>query len=75
MKTLKKSKARELPVGWNHQRVKQVLAHYEGQADAEAAAEDEAAFKGRPETVIELPHELLPRVRRMIAKHKAARAC
>lgn len=71
----KKPRKADLPAGWTHDRVKDVAAHYEGQSEADALAEDEAAFKGRPETMVEIPHELLPRVRRLLAKHKSARAC
>jgi len=35
------------PPGWDEERVRRILAHYELQSDEEAAAEDEAAFKGK----------------------------
>jgi hypothetical protein len=36
--------------GWDEERVKKVLAHYENQTEEEAVAEDEAAYEseGRP---------------------------
>ena len=37
----------QFPPGWDEERVRRILAHYELQSDAEAAAEDEAAFKGK----------------------------
>jgi hypothetical protein len=33
------------PAGWDEERVQRVLAHYETQSEAEAVAEDEAAFE------------------------------
>lgn len=33
------------PPGWDEERVRRVLAHYEEQTEAEAVAEDEAAFE------------------------------
>lgn len=32
------------PPGWDEERVKKVLSHYEEQTEREAVAEDEAAF-------------------------------
>jgi hypothetical protein len=60
------------PVGWNEARVRRVLSHYEKQTDEEAAAEDEAAFMGKGRTVIEVPFELMPVIREVIAQYKAA---
>ena len=60
------------PAGWNEARVRRVLSHYEKQTDEEAAAEDEAAFKGKGRTVIEVPFELMPVIREVIAQYKAA---
>ena len=61
------------PAGWDEARVKRVLAHYEQQAEEEAVAEDEAAFEDSTQTVIEVPKELLPAIRELIAKHKESR--
>jgi hypothetical protein len=52
--------------------VKRVLAHYESQSEEEALAEDEAAFEAPGQTVMEVPTEIVPAVRELIAKHKAA---
>jgi hypothetical protein len=40
-------KENKLPRGWDEERVRRVLAHYEEQTEAEAAVEDEAAFEDR----------------------------
>ncbi len=60
------------PTGWNEARVRQVLAHYEGETDEEAVAEDEAAREDTSLTLMEIPVELVPDVRRLIAERKRA---
>ena len=59
------------PPGWDEERVRQVLAHYEEQTEEEAVAEDEASFAESTQTVMEVPHELVPAIRELIAKHQA----
>ena len=58
------------PPGWDEARVQRVLAHYETQTDEEALAEDEAPFESDGPTVMEVPRELVPQVRELIAKHR-----
>jgi len=65
-------KQSEFPPGWDAERVRRVLAHYESQSEEEAVAEDEAAFETKGQTVMEVPSELVPMIRELIAKHKAA---
>ena len=59
------------PPGWDEERVRKVLAHYEEQTEEEAVAEDEAALAESTETVMEVPHELVPAIRVLIARHHA----
>ena len=65
-------KQSKFPPGWDEKRVNEVLAHYESQTEEEAVAEDEAAFEIAGQTVMEIPTELVPKVRELIAKHKVA---
>ncbi len=60
----------KFPVGWDEERVRRVLAHYEQQTEEEAVAEDEAAFEDQTQTLMEIPNELVPIVRELIAKHQ-----
>jgi hypothetical protein len=60
------------PEGWDEGRVKRVLEHYERQSEEEAVAEDEAAFEDGGQTVMEIPNDLVPVVRELIAKHRKA---
>jgi hypothetical protein len=65
-------KQSKFPPGWDGERVASVLAHYESQSEEEAVAEDEAAFETSGQTVMAVPTEIVPAVRELIAKHKAA---
>ncbi len=62
-------KQNEYPDGWDEARVRRVIAHYEQQSDEESVAEDEAAFESTSQTFVEVPNDLLPAVRELIAKH------
>ena len=44
--------ANVFPPGWNDQRVRNVLEHYEPQPEDEAVAEDDAAFADKAHTVM-----------------------
>jgi len=59
------------PPGWDEERVKRVLAHYEQQSEEEAVAEDEAAFEKNGEAMMEVAYELVPTIRELIAKHQS----
>ena len=59
------------PHGWDEERVRKVLAHYDELTEDEVVAEDEAAFESRTQTVMEVPNELVPAVRKLIAKHQS----
>ena len=56
------------PPGWNEERVRRVLRHYESLGEDEAVAEDEAAFEDSAQTVMAVPRELAPAVRALIAE-------
>jgi len=62
----------KFPPGWDEERVRRVLEHYEHQSDEEAVAEDEAAFESPTHTAMEVPVDLVPKIREMIAKRRTA---
>jgi len=64
------TKQSHFPPGWDEARVRRVLEHYESQSDEEAVAEDEASFETTTHTAMEVPVELVPAVRDLIAKHR-----
>ncbi len=62
----------KLPEDWDQARVALVLKHYEGQTDDEATAEDEAAYNATTHTTMNVPVDLVPKVRELIAKRRAS---
>jgi hypothetical protein len=61
----------KFPQGWDESRVRRVVDHYESQSDDEAAAEDQEAFESTTHTAMEVPVDLVPEVRNLIAKRRA----
>ncbi len=61
------------PAGWNAERVKKLIDHYEGMSEDEQVADDESAMAEQAgQVVVTVPEELLPAVRELIATHKSA---
>ena len=71
---MEKMNQNELPAGWDEDRVRRVIAYYEGQTEDEAAAEDDRALGQADQTVMEVPSALVPAVRELIARHQARSA-
>jgi len=57
--------------GWDAERVCRVLEHDETQSDEDAVAADEAAYEATTHTAMDVPVELVPAVRELIAKRRA----
>jgi hypothetical protein len=57
----------KFPDAWDEDKVQRVLAHYGEQTEDEALAEDEAGIQPS-ETVMNVPHDLVPKVRELIAR-------
>lgn len=60
----------KFPADWDEQKVRRVLAHYEEQTEEDALAEDEAGIQPS-DTVMNVPHELVSKVRELIAKRQS----
>jgi len=58
----------KLPPNWDEERVQEVLAHYEFQSDEESVAGEEAAYEEPSHTYMEIPNDLISKVRELIAK-------
>ena len=67
-----KAKRQKFPHGWDEARVRRVIEHYENQTEDEAVAEDEAAMRIEGQTVMLVPTELVPEIRRLIASRRGA---
>jgi len=65
-------KKSEFPSGWDERRVQELLNHYDHQTDEEAVAEHEAALSRLGYTLMEIPTDLVPAVREIIAEHERA---
>lgn len=62
----------QFPSGWDEQKVKRVIAHYEEQTDEEAVMEDESAWESSEATMMQIPLDLVPVVRELIAKQQSS---
>jgi hypothetical protein len=58
------------PPGWSERKVREVIQHYEQLSDEELAREIEAAPEITGETLVSVPTELLPAVRKLILRHR-----
>ncbi len=58
----------KFPPGWNDERVREVIAHYENETEDEQFAEIEAAREADGVTIMAVPTDLVPEVRALIAR-------
>jgi hypothetical protein len=56
------------PPGWDEDRVRRLIDHYEQMDDDSLTAEDEAAQQAEGQTLMVVPTELVPTVRELIAR-------
>ena len=61
---------KKFPTGWDEEKVGRVLGHYEKQSEEDALIEDELGVEPS-ETVMNVPHDLVPKVRELIAKRQS----
>lgn len=61
--------ATNFPEGWDEDRVRRLLGHYESQTEDEAVAEDEAVFVDKTQTLMAIPKALVPSVRALLSEH------
>ncbi len=60
------------PPGWDEERVRRVIAHYDAQTEDEQFAEIEAAREAEGVTLMAVPTELVPEVRALLARKQSA---
>ena len=61
----------KFPAGWDGERVKRLIDHYESMSEEDQAAEDDAAVEQKQgQTVVTAPEELLPAIRQLLAGHR-----
>ena len=62
----------KFPPGWDEDRVRQVLAHYDHQSEDKQAEEIEAAHQAEGVTLMAVPTALVPVVRALLAEKQGA---
>ena len=60
----------KFPAGWDEEKVRRVLAYYEHQTEEDALLDDEAGIEPS-DTVMNIPRDLVPKVRELIAKQRS----
>jgi hypothetical protein len=68
----KRARKQQLPPGWDEKRIQEVIEYYENQTEEEQAAEHEAAFTAQGQTMMVVPTELVPEIRKLIARRRGA---
>lgn len=58
---------KKFPDGWDEQRIREVIAHYEQQDEDEQFAEIESALEQEGVTLMAVPTELVPEIRALLA--------
>ncbi len=58
----------KFPPGWDAERVRRLIAHYDALDEAEQVAEDEAAQEQPSQTTVVVPVEFMPAIRQMFAQ-------
>jgi len=66
-------KENKFPPGWDEERVRRVLNHYEHQTEEQSLAEVEAAYEQEELSMMEIPNDLVPKVRHLIAEYQSQR--
>jgi hypothetical protein len=62
----------KFPPGWDEDRVRQVLAHYDAQDEEEQSAEIEAKYEAEGMTMMAIPSELVADVVALITREQGA---
>jgi hypothetical protein len=57
----------KFPADWDEQKVRRVLAHYDARTEEDALVEDESGVQPS-DSVMNIPHELEPKVRELTVK-------
>jgi hypothetical protein len=67
---MKKAIKQKLPRGWDEEKIRAIIEHYDNQTDEEGAAEIETAFNDPTQTMMLIPTELVPKIAWLIAQHQ-----
>jgi hypothetical protein len=59
---------KKFPPGWDAERVRRLIAHYDALDEDQQVAEDEAAQQQPSQTTVVVPIEFMPAIRQMLAQ-------
>ena len=62
----------QLPPGWDEDRIRALIDHYDAQDEDERAAEIEAAWEAEGMTLMSVPTALVPEIRAILARKQTA---
>lgn len=65
-------KKQKLPRGWTEKRIRALAAHHDQLTEEQQAAEIEAAFSAKDQTLMAVPTELVPEIRALIDRKRGA---
>lgn len=61
----------QFPPGLDEAKIKNIIEHYENQTEDEAVTEDERIINNDRQTMMQIPNNLVPIVRELIAQSQA----
>ena len=67
-----KARKQRFPRGWNEKRVQDLIAYYDRQTEDEELAEYEKGMEVEGMTVMLVPNDLVPEIRRLIGRRRGA---
>ena len=65
-------KKQRLPKGWTEQRIRKLAQYHDNLTEDQQAAEIEAAFNDKDQTVMVVPTKLVPEIVKLINKKRPA---
>lgn len=71
---MKKNKVRKqkLPPGWTESSIRELARYYDNLTDEQQAAEIEAALSKQGQTLMVVPTDLVPEIRKLISRKQTA---
>ena len=70
MKNRKPLVKQKLPSGWTEASIRRLAEFYDNQTEDEQLAEYQAACARADQTVMSIPNDLVPAVRKLLARHE-----
>lgn len=65
-------KKQRLPRNWTQERLRKLASYHENLREEDQAAEIEAAFSSKDQTLMAVPTKLVPKIRALISRRRGA---